>query len=62
MGELQPIHWIVVLIIVLMIFGAGKLPNVMADVGKGIHSFRKQAGSDGEKPSSTAPSDRPKPS
>ncbi len=43
MGELQPIHWIVVLIVVLMVFGAGKLPNVLADLGKGIHSFRREA-------------------
>jgi sec-independent protein translocase protein TatA len=61
MGELQPIHWIVVLIIVLMIFGAGKLPNVMADLGKGIRSFRGEVRSGADQPSSTPPSpDRPK--
>lgn len=61
MGALQPIHWIVILVIVLMIFGAGKLPNVMADLGKGIRSFRGQVRPDGDRPSVVAdPPQRPK--
>lgn len=32
---------IVILVIVLVIFGAGKLPKVMADLGKGVSSFKK---------------------
>ncbi len=34
-------HLIVVLAIILVLFGAGKLPNVMGDIGKGIRNFRK---------------------
>jgi len=34
-------HLIVVLVIVLVLFGAGKIPNIMGDVGKGIKNFRK---------------------
>jgi sec-independent protein translocase protein TatA len=34
-------HLIVVLIIVLVLFGAGKVPNLMGDIGKGIKNFRK---------------------
>jgi sec-independent protein translocase protein TatA len=33
-------HIIIVLLVVLVIFGAGKLPNVMGDLGKGIKSFK----------------------
>lgn len=33
-------HLILVLIIVFIFFGAGKLPRVMGDVGKGIKSLR----------------------
>ncbi len=33
-------HIIIVLVIVLILFGAGKLPRVMGDVGKGIRSFK----------------------
>lgn len=41
-------EWLVVLAIVLLIFGAGKLPNVMGDVAKGIKNFKK--GMSGEEP------------
>jgi len=30
-----------ILIVVLIVFGAGKLPNVMGDLGKGLKSFKK---------------------
>jgi sec-independent protein translocase protein TatA len=32
---------LIVLIIVLIIFGAGKLPNIGAGLGSGIRNFRK---------------------
>nr|CRH06303.1 Tat translocase protein tatA/E homolog [Candidatus Magnetococcus massalia] len=32
---------IIILVIVLVIFGAGKLPKVMGDMGKGVKSFKK---------------------
>lgn len=31
---------VLILIIVFVIFGAGKLPRVMGDVGKGVRSLR----------------------
>jgi sec-independent protein translocase protein TatA len=31
---------IIILVIVLVIFGAGKLPKVMKDMGKGVKSFK----------------------
>jgi len=33
-------HWIIVLLIVLLLFGAGKLPKVMGDLAKGIKNFK----------------------
>ena len=33
-------HWLVVLAIILLLFGAGKLPRVMGDFAKGIKAFR----------------------
>lgn len=30
-----------ILVVVLIIFGAGKLPNVMGDLGKGLRSFKE---------------------
>jgi sec-independent protein translocase protein TatA len=39
-------HVILVLVVVLIIFGAGKLPRVMGDVAKGIKNFKAGLGSD----------------
>ena len=33
-------EWIIVLLIVMLIFGAGKLPQVFESFGKGLKSFR----------------------
>ncbi len=33
-------HILVVLLIVFVLFGAGKLPQVMGDLGKGLRSFK----------------------
>lgn len=34
-------HLLLLLIIVFVIFGAGKLPRVMGDIGKGVRSMRE---------------------
>ena len=33
-------HLLVILLIVLLLFGAGKLPQVMADLAKGLRAFK----------------------
>ena len=50
-----------VLVIVLIVFGAGKLPDVLGQLGKGVKTFREEANS-AEKPAaaSTATADKPK--
>lgn len=40
MGFTSFSHWIVVLLIVLILFGAGKLPRVMGELGSGLRQFR----------------------
>lgn len=40
MGSMSIMHWMVVLAIVLVLFGAGKLPRVMGDFAKGIKAFK----------------------
>ena len=32
----------IILVLVLIIFGAGKLPQVAASLGKGLNSFKKE--------------------
>lgn len=34
-------HWIIVALVVLVLFGRGKISETMGDFGKGIKSFRK---------------------
>jgi sec-independent protein translocase protein TatA len=40
MGSFSLVHWMIVLLIVLLLFGAGKLPRVMGDFAKGIKAFK----------------------
>ncbi|OGP95890.1 MAG: preprotein translocase subunit TatA [Deltaproteobacteria bacterium RBG_16_47_11] len=39
---------VVILVIVLIIFGAGKLPQIGEGIGKGIRNFRKATNKDQE--------------
>jgi sec-independent protein translocase protein TatA len=40
MGSFSIFHWLVVLVVVLVLFGAGRIPTVMGDLAKGIKAFR----------------------
>ena len=40
MGSMSLLHWLVVGLLVLLLFGRGRLPALMSDVAKGIKSFR----------------------
>ena len=40
MGLSSAWHWVIVLLVVVIVFGAGKLPRVMGDVAKGIKNFK----------------------
>ncbi len=40
MGSFSLTHWLVVLVIFLILFGAGKLPRVVGDFAKGIKNFK----------------------
>ena len=41
MGQFSIFHWIIVAAIVLLLFGRGRIADVMGDFGKGISSFKK---------------------
>ena len=40
-GLFQPTHLILILVVVLIIFGPGKLPEVGKAIGKGIREIKK---------------------
>ena len=48
---------LVILLLVLLLFGAGKLPKVMSDLGKGLKSFKSALNEDDKKDD---PSDKDK--
>ncbi|MBP0439809.1 twin-arginine translocase TatA/TatE family subunit [Tianweitania sediminis] len=41
MGSFSIWHWLIVLVVVLLLFGRGKIPELMGDMAKGIKSFKK---------------------
>src|SRR3981081_959728 len=55
MGALQPGHLIVVLVIVLLIFGPGKLPELGKAVGDGLRELKKATGGEDHKETATLP-------
>ncbi|MBF0213852.1 MAG: twin-arginine translocase TatA/TatE family subunit [Magnetococcales bacterium] len=43
-------HLLIILVIVLVVFGAGKLPSVMRDLGQGVKSFKDAMSGDKDPP------------
>ena len=41
MGSLSIWHWVLVILVVVLLFGRGKVSDLMGDVAKGIKSFKK---------------------
>ena len=50
MGSFSIWHWIIVLVLILVLFGRGKVSELMGDVAKGIKSFKKGMAEDDEPP------------
>lgn len=50
-----PWELILILLIVVMVFGAKRIPEVMGGIGKGIRSFKKAIDTDEPAPSETRP-------
>lgn len=48
MGSFSIWHWLIVLVIVLLLFGKGKIWDVMGDMAKGVKSFKKGLADDDE--------------
>ena len=60
MGSFGPVHWLIVAVVVLLLFGGrGKLSGLMGDAAKGIRAFRD--GLKGEEPAANAPAPQPLP-
>lgn len=55
-GLFQPMHLLVILVVVLIVFGAGKLPNAVGALGRSMRDF-KQTVSDPAESDHAAPGD-----
>ncbi|WP_036959720.1 Sec-independent protein translocase subunit TatA [Promicromonospora kroppenstedtii] len=42
MGAMQPWHWIVLLVVVLLLFGSSRLPGLAKSVGQSMKIFKKE--------------------
>ena len=58
MGGFSAWHWIIVALVVLVLFGRGKISETMGDFGRGIKSFKKGLGED-ERPTVAPPAPPP---
>lgn len=41
MGGLSIWHWLVAIVVLLLVFGAGKIPRMMGDMAKGVKAFKE---------------------
>ena len=50
MGSIGPFQIIIIALVILVLFGRGRISEMMGDFGKGIKSFRKGLGEDDAAP------------
>ncbi len=41
MGSLSIWHWLIVLAVVMLLFGAGRISSLMGDMAQGVKAFKK---------------------
>jgi len=54
MGSFSLVHWVVLILVVMLLFGRGRISDLMGDFAKGINSFKKGL-AEGETPPAAAP-------
>ena len=53
-------HWLIVLLVIVLLFGAGRISGVMGDLGRGIKSFKKGISEEDEPASGDGPKPTPR--
>ena len=59
MGSFSIWHWLIVLAVVLLLFGSGKISGLMGDFAKGIKSFKKNMAEDTDASMEASATDKP---
>jgi sec-independent protein translocase protein TatA len=59
-----PMHWLVILVVVLILFGGRKIPELMRGLGEGVRGFKEGMHGASQSQSTppaqtTAPADKP---
>jgi sec-independent protein translocase protein TatA len=57
MGAMSFWHWALVILVIMLLFGRGKISDLMGDVAKGIKSFKKGMADDEPAAASTTPAE-----
>jgi sec-independent protein translocase protein TatA len=50
MGSFSIWHWLIVIVVIMLLFGRGKISELMGDVAKGVKSFKKGLADDDDEP------------
>lgn len=58
MGSFSLMHWVIVLLVVMLLFGGGRISGLMGDVAKGIKSFKKGMAEDDDDMAPAKPASR----
>lgn len=61
MGSFSIWHWLLVAVVIILLFGAKKVPSAMGDLAKGIKAFKRGLNDDSDAAQATAPAQTPAP-
>lgn len=50
MGSMSWVHWLIVLLVVILVFGTKKLRNLGSDLGSAVRGFKEGLKAEDEKP------------
>jgi sec-independent protein translocase protein TatA len=50
-----PMHWLIILVVVLILFGGRKIPELMRGFGEGVRGFKEGMSGSHSQSSTTAP-------
>jgi len=59
MGFGSPIHWLILIAVIVLLFGSGRVSTMMGDVAKGIKNFKKGMAEEDETPPSRIEAQKP---
>jgi sec-independent protein translocase protein TatA len=55
MGSFSLVHWAILIIVIMLLFGRGRISDLMGDFAKGITSFKKGLAEGDAPPAAPAP-------